>query len=459
MNPRPRLAAVLSLALLLVAAAAPATHAQSPDPSPAAPSVAPSMAPGGTLDAAYGAGGLAIVDLGGADDAIHGLLAAPDGTAYLVGEARKDDRSLRTFAIARLTPAGTLDAAWGGDGRVHAGFGEGLSGGAAAAALDADGTLVVAGFSANPRAHHDTFAVARFLPDGRPDPTFGAKGRVLTAVWPETGAGPADVARAVAIDADGRIVVAGETGGLFHDIAVVRYQPDGTLDRSFGRKGIVTLDLGGDDRANALALTPDGGVLLAGSGWTEGPDEDMVVVRLAEDGSLDPAFGEGGIAQVDLRGGADRAFGIALAEDGTIVLGGTGQLSGGCANPCERYGPAFARLTADGALDPTFGEDGAIFPDLLTSSGGYALAALPSGGYALAGHIGNEDIGLLQLRPDGTPLPVFDGIALTIDVKGFADRGWGVAPGPDGSILVAGDTSDNAGAMDGVLIKYLPPAP
>lgn len=454
---RPRPATVgLSLAALLLAIPSGPVVAQDPAPSSVP---APTMAPGGSLDGSYGDGGLAIVDLGASDDAIHGLVAAPDGTAYLVGEARKDDQSLRTFAIARLTSEGRLDPSWGTDGRVHTGFGDHLSGGAHAGTIDADGNLVVAGFSANPEAHHETFAVARLLPDGRLDPAFGRKGRVLTAVWPETGAGPADIARTVAIDTDGRIVVAGETGSFFHDLAVVRYLPDGSLDRGFGRKGIVTLDLGGDDRANALAIAADGSILVVGSGWTDGPDEDMIAVRLTADGTLDASFGEGGIAQVEFRGGADRAFGVTIRDDGTIVMGGTGQLSGGCVNPCERYGLALARLTPDGRLDPAFGEEGRLFPDLLTSSGGYALTALPNGGMALVGHIGNEDLGLLQLTPDGDPLPVFDGIAITIDVNGFADRGWGVAPGPDGSILLAGDTNDGSGAFDGVVVKYLPPTP
>ena len=450
----------MSLALLLLTAATPGVDAQS-SYVPASPASAPaaSVAPGGSLDAAFGDGGIAVIDLGASDDAIHGFVAAPDGASYLLGEARRDDRSLRAFAIARLAADGSLDMSWGRDGRVHIAFGENLSGGAQAGTLDAEGNLVVAGFSANPEAHHETFAVARLLPDGRLDPAFGRKGRVLTVVWPETGAGPADIARAVAIDTEGRIVVAGETGSFFHDVAVVRYLPDGSLDRGFGRDGIVTLDLGGDDRANALAIATDGSILVAGSGWTEGPDEDMVAVRLTDDGTLDPTFGTDGITQVDFRGGADRAFGIVARQDGTIVLGGTGQLSGGCANPCERYGMALARLTSDGALDGSFGVEGRIHPDLLTSSGGYALTPLPNGGSALAGHIGNEDLGLLQLRPDGDPLPVFDGIAITIDVNGFADRGWGVAAGPDGSILLAGDTNDGSGAIDGVVVKYLPPAP
>jgi len=140
-------------------------------------------------------------------------------------------------------------------------------------------------------------------------------------------------------------------------------------------------------------------------------------------------------------------------------VGGTGQLSGGCANPCERYGFALAGLTADGTLDPAFGDDGVTAPDLLTSSGGYALALLPDGTAALAGHIGNEDLGLLRVTTDGVPVPVFDGLAITIDVAGSPDRAWGVAPGPDGSILIAGDTADAAFATDGVLVKYLPPAP
>jgi uncharacterized delta-60 repeat protein len=277
---------------------------------------------------------------------------------------------------------------------------------------------------------------------------------VLTAVDPETGAGRDDIAHGVALDPDGRIVVVGQTGGLFKDLAVTRYLEDGSLDPSFARGGIGVVDLGGDDRANAVAIAPDGTILVAGSGWSDGPDEDMALVALRADGSLEKGFGDGGASLIDFRGGADRAFGIALRPDGRIVLGGVAQLSGGCSpNPCERYGFGVAQVDASGQPDTGFGEGGRLHPDFLVSSGGYALTLLPDGSAALAGHIGDEDFGLMLLDAAGQPIPVEGGEAIRIDVRGAADRAFAIGAA-DGAVVLAGDSNDGLGAFDAALVRY-----
>jgi uncharacterized delta-60 repeat protein len=420
-------------------------------------------ADGAGMAASFGDGGLVVTDMGGADDTARGVVIDGDGRVTVVGEARPNDQSLRGFAIARYTPEGALDAGFGDGGRVYTAFNEFQGSGAQAAAVQPDGELVVVGFGRHPEVFHDTFAIARYDASGSLDPGFGDGGQVLTAVDPETGAGRNDIAHAVAIDPYERIVVAGETGALFKDIALVRYLPDGSLDPGFGDGGIVVTDLGGDDRANAVAVAADGSVLVAGSGWQMGGDtgaiaENFGLVRYAPDGSLDPGFGDGGVVTTDFRGGSDRAFGVAIRTDGSIVAGGTAQLGGGCSpSACERYGFGLASYTAAGVLDPAFGDQGLIAPDFVTSSGGYALALLDDGTVALAGHVGNEDFGLLFATSAGGLLPLEGGEAVRIDFNGGPDRAFGVAAAPDGSVLLAGDAGSSDGAFDFALAAYRPP--
>jgi uncharacterized delta-60 repeat protein len=198
----------------------------------------------------------------------------------------------------------------------------------------------------------------------------------------------------------GRILVAGESGGIFKDLVLVRYLPDGQLDREFGEGGGVVLDLGGDDVARALLVQPDGKILVGGSGGRG--QEDFVLLRCLPDGRLDEGFGQGGVVTTDFRGGADRGQALALLPDGRIVLGGVAQLSGGCSpRACERYGFALAQYTAAGQLDAGFGDGGKALPDFLSSAGAYGLARLPGGSLVLGGHIGNEEFALALFRADG----------------------------------------------------------
>jgi uncharacterized delta-60 repeat protein len=407
---------------------------------------------------AFGEGGLVVTDMGGADDAARGVVVGADGSVTVVGEARPDAQHLRGFAISRLLPDGTPDPAFGEDGRAWTAFGELQGSGAQAAALQPDGKLVAVGFGRHPDVFHDTFALARYEPGGRLDTAFGDRGKVLTAVDAQTGAGRNDVAHAVAVDPEGRIVVAGETGQLFKDFAIARYLADGSLDPSFGGTGIVVTDIGGDDRANAIAVQPDGQVLVAGSGWQADANEGFALVRYGPDGSLDASFGNGGVVTTDFRGGGDRAYGVALRPDGRIVAGGVAQLSGGCSpSACERYGFGLAQYAPDGTLDTGFGDGGLIYPDFTVSAGGYGLALLPDGTAAVAGHIGNEDFGLLFVTPEGVLLPVEGGDAVRIDFAGGMDRAFAVAAALDGSVIAVGDAATTDGAFDFGLVRYRPP--
>jgi uncharacterized delta-60 repeat protein len=287
---------------------------------------------------------------------------------------------------------------------------------------------------------HDTFALARYDSSGRLDTSFGDGGKVLTPIYPQTGAGVNDVANAVVIAPDGKIVVAGVTGTFLADFAVARYLPDGRLDTSFGGDGTVVTDIGGQDSANAVMIQPDRKILVAGNGWTKGPDENFTLVRYNENGSLDTSFGSAGIVTTDFSGGADRAQSMALLPDGRIVVAGVGQVSGGCfPNPCERYGVALAQYNADGSLDSTFGNGGGMLYDFVSSTGAYAMARRPDGKLVLAGHHGNEDFMILLCQPNGSLDESFLGTGAV--VAGFApgaDRANAVLVQPDGKIIAAG---------------------
>lgn len=403
---------------------------------------------GAAPDPSFGQGGQVTTQLGGSDDEARALTILPDGRAVQVGEARPDAGSLRGFAAVRYLAGGGLDPSFGGGGTVFTAFSDTFGSGANAVAPQPDGKLVLAGFARHPERAHDGFAVVRYLQDGRLDPTFAGSGGVITAVDPQSGAGHNDIGRAVAVDPQGRILVAGETGGAFKDLALVRYLADGSLDPAFGDGGGVVTDLGGDDRAQALALQPDGKILVAGSGGRTS-NEDFVLVRYLPDGRLDPSFGQGGHVTTDFRGGADRGQGLALRPDGKIVVGGVLQLSGGCEPraTCERYGLALAQYSSAGQLDPGFGQGGKVALDLITSSGGYGLARLSDGHLALVGHVGNEDFAVALLREDGRPEASFgeDGVARVSFGPG-TDRASAVGALPDGGFLVGGSATTPRGA-------------
>src|SRR5262249_35006898 len=129
-------------------------------------------------------------------------------------------------------------------------------------------------------------ALARYSGRGVLDQTFGSGGLVVTDINSSD-----DRAAALAVQVDGKIVVAGTAGG---DFALIRYQPDGSLDPGFGQGGKVTTDIEGNDVAEGLALQPDGRILVAGYSRQIPGSFVATLVRYRPDGSLDPSFGQGG---------------------------------------------------------------------------------------------------------------------------------------------------------------------
>ena len=168
--------------------------------------------------------------------------------------------------------------------------------------------------------------------------------------------GTFDVGRALALQTDGKILLAGPVGAPgTYDMGLARYTPDGDLDPTFGAGGLVVTAVGpGDDWATSLALQPDGKILAAGAMWN-GTDWDWAIVRYDPDGSLDGSFGAGGILVADLQGTDDWTSAVAVQPNGKIVVVGHSN------NVDADF--AVARYNADGSPDGTFNPAGS-FGDL-----------------------------------------------------------------------------------------------
>jgi uncharacterized delta-60 repeat protein len=300
-----------------------------------------------------------------------------------------------------------------------------------------DGRIVSVGGAFN--GTNDDFGVARYNADGSLDTTFDGDGKLTTDF-----AGGADAARAVALQADGKLIVAGEAGnGSDNDIAVARYNSDGSLDASFGSGGKVRLDLTGtDDVVQSVAVRGDGKIVVAGS-VGDGAGRDFLVAQLNADGSIDDSgFGTHGFASLDFAGGADYVTALTVQSDGKIVLAGTANL-GATATQTDF---ALARFNSDGTLDATFGVGGKQTTDIGASADFVeALAVQPGDGkLILAGHTSHDtdaSFAIARYSKDGGIDPSFgSGGTLTEDFGGSNDYAYAVAVQPDGKVLVAGYT-------------------
>jgi len=226
------------------------------------------------------------------------------------------------FALARYRPDGNmLDSLFSEDGKLITDFGGSDQG--HAVAIQPDGKIVVAGFS-NASGDND-FALARYNPGGSLDTgpsEFATDGTTTTDFSDLTFAGSNDFGNDVALQPDGKIVVAGTAGG---DFALARYNANGTLDTSFlgdGRQTAVFFDQPQSSFANGVAVQPDGKIVVAGTAGAQGSDGvDFALARYNPDGTLDTTFSGDG-KQTETFGGSDVATGLVLQPDGKIVLAG-----------------------------------------------------------------------------------------------------------------------------------------
>ncbi len=402
---------------------------------------APTLVPLGSIDTAFGAQGVVMTDFDGYDDPSRAVAIQEDGKIVVAGHADPAGGWQYAFALARYRADGSLDPDFGVGGKVTTTLPGGWTEGNAVG-VQTDGKIVVAGTYnvSTPARNYGYFALARYDDHGILDPGFGANGIVTTTIGAEGGY---DRANAVALQADGMIVVAGHgytsaarDRGAF---VLARYDTYGSLDPGFGAGGKVTTQFANAwwyDRALALAVQKDGKIVAAGAN-----NGSFALARYNSNGSLDSGFGAGGQV-VTL--GIYTARSVALQADGKIVASGT---QGGAF--------ALARYTADGYLDASFGSGGRVITDFKGDDAvGSAVIVQADGKIVVAGYRrkGSYATVLARYNTDGT-LDTSAGTSgiLIADEHDYRVFCRAAAAQTDGKIVVAGDQYDH----DFVAARYV----
>ena len=336
----------------------------------------------GGLDTSFGNQGRVRLPLGDATGAVD-LTVLPSGKIVAVG------RVGGKLAVVRLTSGGRLDRTFGGgDGVVRTGFGQ-RGAAATSVARVGRGRIVVAGWS-TAAGGYQQFALARYLPSGRLDTSFGRRGKVLTDFW-ATRAEYSWVSQVMRWPGTGKVLAVGNTvrdGTSGFDLALARYTAAGKPDRDFGGgNGRTRLRVPGGMVASGAVLPAGGSILVGGYGGTA-PNADAVLVRFGPSGDVDRGWGGGdGIVTNDSGPGLELWTHLVRAGGTTVLVG---QVAGDA---------AVMRVLPSGALDPTFGAGGlSVTPfqggdsllrgvvlqkDGRIVAGGSASAVGAAGGFAL----------------------------------------------------------------------------
>ncbi len=439
----------------------------------------------GALDPSFGSGGLVVTDLGSTSDHARAMVIQADGKIVTAGGTGGSGSGTgQDFALVRHNLNGTLDTSFGTNGRTTTDFKK-SSDVANAVVQQADGKFVVAGtvtitagIPTSSKTDTD-FGLARYHANGTLDTSFGSNGKVMTTIGKFT-----DQASDMAMQTDGKIVVAGATWKIVNsisyiDIVVARYNANGSLDAAFGQGGIVKTDYAGQpDEARAVAIQTDGKIVVAGRFAGAG----LGLVRYHPNGSLDLSFGSQGKVStvvfgdlVDLNASATD---IAIQADGKIVA--LANVSDRRNAPVVPFFIALARYNPNGSLDTTFDSDGIVTIQQPIDTLGNALAMQSNGKFVVAGyyHDSTEGFGssvkrdffLARVNSDGSPDATFGtgGVVRTdfgptFGVTNSDDRANAVAIQADGKIVAAGSfgklLANYDSAFDIALARYEGDAP
>jgi uncharacterized delta-60 repeat protein len=396
----------------------------------------------GTLDTTFGTGGIVTTPVVGFTNLIHAIAIQPDGKIIAVGEGG-------SMPVVRYNVDGSLDTSFNGTGIAAATVGT-----ANGVAIQPDGKIIVVGDNSNP-ANVD-FKVVRYNANGTFDTSFDSDGIVETAVREGV-----DVAYAVAIQPDGKIIVSGRSDSnptFVTSFAMVRYNTNGSLDTTFDTDGIVITPGPGNAITDSFALQPDGKIVVAhniffSSSFSYG----LAVLRYNSDGSPDTTFNMTGSLSTTVGTNVEFAS-VALQRDGKIVVACSSYTSNAAG-----YDFWVVRYNSDGSLDQSFGTEGMV----VTPIGAGAAFDVPksiaiqANGKILVGGTSptasNKDFATVRYNKNGSLDQKFGvgGIVKT-DVGGNADAINAIAVQRNGRIIAAGESDvGSAGTRKFALARYI----
>ena len=433
----------------------------------------------GSFDKSFSCDGMQTADFSSSDDFMNSICLQADGKILAAGYTILGGNE--NFAIARYNTDGSSDMSFSRDGKLTIDF-SAFNDAVNQIAVQRDGKIVAAGYSRFGAS--SSFAVVRYLADGTPDNTFSADGKQTIPL------GSGAIATALAIQQDGKLLIAGSTAvaGTSH-AALVRLNIYGELDNSFSSDGKEMLPLTPAAALEAVAIQRDGKILTAGYSQLN-KQRHFSITRCNPNGSIDNTFSKDGRYSVQL-GLNSMAYALRLQPDGTILAGGVAShytawdpesmfvimrlnangsvanslvtykprgmtifnaiaiqpdgklLTGGVTSPAVKSDFAVARYDQDGKPDISFDLDGKLtFEFGSNGSVARAIAVQPDKKLLVAGYMLNrdqDDFALLRLNEDGSADNSFSGDGKTMtDFAGNADGINCLLVQPDGKILVAG---------------------
>lgn len=402
----------------------------------------------------------------GSDGAVS--VAILDDGKFVIAGYSQGITTNTDLAIWRYNPDGTLDTTFNSVGYVtHSGAAGGNSVDRGYdIQIDNDGKYVIAGGSVNLGGNYD-LAIWRFNENGTLDTTFNSVGYATHNN--AAGGNSQDMGMSLIVLNNNKYVITGYSTGLTTntDQAIWRYNNDGTLDTTFNGTGYATHNgaAGGTNRSESaryLDVQSDGKYVLIGNGQNNVPNQDIIVWRYNTDGTLDTTFNSVGYASYNNIGGgngSDWGQGLGIQEDGKIVI--SGQTLG--AND-DMY---LMRLNTDGSLDTSFNGVGYITHNNAAGGNGaedcYTVSIQPDGKIITTGFSknvsNNYDAVIWRFNPDGTIDTTFNGTGYAVfsNIAGgnLDDNGYYVSIHPDGSYILAGNSRSLANT-DMFILKYKP---
>lgn len=385
------------------------------------------------LMAQFGVNGAVTTDFSGYWMRASKNLLQPNGKILTIGYDQNVANS--AFAIAKYNLDGNLDTTFGGGGLVTTVIGD--VSGACDVLRQSDGKTVVAGWST--LSGKKRFAIARYNSNGSLDPDFGNYGTTTTTIGTDE-----DVACAVIQQSDGKLVAAGYTkSGAVISIALVRYQPDGSIDTTFGTSGKAVTVIGSNSRVCSLIQQSSDKLVTAG--YANG---NLVIARHLDNGSLDASFGGGGTGYVTTALGSTEGIQqIIRQSDGKLVAVG-----------CGLGKLAVARYSSEGILDTTFNGTGIVTTTIGTQAWGYGVVQQPDGMLVAAGQSYNSgtlqySIALARYQTNGNLDASFGSGGIVTTLIGNQSGARSVIVQPDGKVIVSGYY--NNGIVGFLLARYL----
>lgn len=405
----------------------------------------------GDLDSSFDLDGRVTTDFGQQDDYGYAVAIQPDGKILVLAQTDNDE-FVTTYVLLRYDSAGALDSTLDGDGVL-------VIGGMIPrdVAVQGDGKILLGGavLIHSPDALSADFAVSRLDSTGSPDTTFSDDG-IATADF----GGRFDNATAIAVQADGKIVLTGssrKTGDSPQQLGVARFNDDGSPDMSFSDDGMQRTKFSADPRGpTSVAVQLNGKVVI---GWSVGSETtDFGLARFKSDGTLDTTFSGDGKVRTSFLAN-NELYGLGLQADGKIVA------AGAAAGP-SGGDFALARYKLGGGLDPTFSKDGKLRTDFNGGEDDEARALLiqPNGRIVLAGFgagFGSSSVfALARYRAGGKLDLSFSGNGKQLTKFGSGDSRrshqiYDAALQADGRIVATGLASSVLNQWDVGLARYL----